>query len=105
MARALDDVFDGMWEIFGDAGFFDTATILPAAGEPFDISVDFREGTADVFEGAAQTSQFSFTYCIADAELRRGTLVSVDGVTYRLKLDPEPDATGLNAVVSLEKKT
>ncbi len=105
MSRDLDGVFDDMWETFDDAGFFEQATVLPVGGEPFDISVDFRKGAIDVFDGAAQTSQFSFTYRVTDAELLRGSLLRIDGVIYRLRLDPEPDATGLNAVATLEKKT
>ncbi|CAM2154444.1 conserved hypothetical protein [Paraburkholderia tropica] len=104
MSRELDEVFDGVWDAFTDAGFFEQATILPATGEPFDITVDFRKGSAELFNGAAQTSQFSITYRIADATLKRASLLSIDSVTYRLKADPEPDETGLNATAELELK-
>lgn len=102
MSRELDEVFDGVWDAFDDAGFFEQATVMPAGGEPFDITVDFRKGSAEVFNGVAQTSQFSITYRLADATLRRQSLLGIDGVTYQLKADPEPDETGLNATAELE---
>jgi hypothetical protein len=104
MSRALDEVFDGVWDAFDDGGFFEQATVMPCAGEPFDISVDFRKGSAELFNGLAQTSQFSITYRIQDATLKRGSLLIIDRVTYQLKADPEPDETGLNAMAELEVK-
>lgn len=104
MSRDLDEVFDGIWGSFDDGGFFEQATVMPTAGEPFDISVDFRKGSAELFNGVARTSQFSIIYRIADATLMRGSLLAIDSVTYRLKADPEPDDTGLNAMAELEVK-
>ena len=101
--KPLDNVFDDMWNIFEDEGMFDTATFQPASGDPYDIVVDFRQGAADVFDGAARTLELSITYRRADASLQRGSMLVIDGTQYRVVADPEPDKTGLNATAELQK--
>ncbi|CAN7265789.1 head-tail joining protein [Caballeronia sp. LjRoot31] len=91
------------WRAFSGAGMLDTATIVPAAGEPFDIQVDFRIDGEIVFDGIAQTVDYSIEYQVCDAQLKRGSQLRIKGVLYRCKRDPRPGDSGFHATVEVEK--
>src|SRR5471032_3241230 len=95
------------WKAFSGAGILDTATIVSAlgeqTGEPFDIQVDFRVDGEIVFDGMAQTVDYSIEYQVLDAQLKRGSQLRIKGVLYRCKRDPRPDDSGFHATVEVEK--
>jgi hypothetical protein len=91
------------WRAFSGAGMLDTATIVPAAAEPFDIEVDFRIDGEIVFDGIAQTVDYSIEYQVCDAQLKRGSQLRIKGVLYRCKRDPRPGDSGFHATVEVEK--
>ena len=91
------------WKAFSGAGMLDTATIAPMAGERFDIQVDFRVDCEIVFDGMAQTVDYSIEYQVGDAQLKRGSQLRIKGVLYRCKRDPRPGDSGFHAVVEVEK--
>jgi hypothetical protein len=91
------------WRAFGGAGMLDTATIMPAVEEPFDIQVDFRVDGEIVFGGAAQTVDFSIEFQLQDAQLKRDSHLIIKGVRYRCQRDPRPDESGFFGTVELEK--
>jgi len=56
-----------------------------------------------VFDGVAQTVDYSIEYQVRDAQLKRGSQLRIKGVLYRCKRDPRPDGSGFHATVEVEK--
>jgi len=97
--------FDGalFWPAFKDAGMLDVATARPTDAPPFDFDVGFKRPDQVVLDGMVHTTDYSIEYQAVDAQLRRGDIVAVDGIDYKVRQAPKANRDGRFIIALLEE--
>lgn len=93
------------WGAFKDAGMLVAATYQPAVGDLVEFDVGFNRPDQVVLDGVAHSTQASIEYQAVDIELRRGAVVKVDGVDYKVSQPPMAKDDGTFMLAYVEKVT
>lgn len=99
---------DKFFESFDKAGFlkpvlWTPSSGLPGAGVLQSAKARFRAPTRDVLQGEASANEYSIEYAsTALVGLRRGESITVDGIAYKVREDPDAqlDGTRLRAALT-----
>jgi len=76
------------WSAFQSAGMLDVATYQPPVGDLVVFSGGFKRPDQVVLDGMVHTTDYSIEYLAADVTLKRGFIITVDEVQYKVRQTP-----------------
>jgi hypothetical protein len=91
------------WPAFQQAGMLDVATYQPSIGPTLDFDVGFKRPDQVVLDGMVHTTDYSIEYLASAVELKRGFIVAVAGVQYKVRQTPMANGDGEFVTALLEK--
>ncbi|XYJ11809.1 head-tail joining protein [Telluria sp. B2] len=94
---------DVFWPAFRSAGMLDVAIHQPPHGVAVSFDVGFNRPDKVVLDGMVHTTDYSIEYQVADVELKRGDVVRILGVDYKVQQTPTAKADGSFYVAILER--
>jgi hypothetical protein len=93
------------WPVFKDAGMLAVVTYQPPVGALVSFDAGFNRPDQVVLDGMVHSTDFSIEYQRADVELKRGFLIVIDGMTYKVRQSPLVKGDGTFAIAILEEVT
>ena len=90
------------WPAFKQAGMLDVAVHQPPNGVAVPFDVGFSRPDNVVLDGMVHTTDYSIEYQATDIELRRGDVLRILGVDYKVRQTPTAKGDGSFYVAILE---
>lgn len=94
---------DVFWPAFKGAGMLDVAVHQPLNGVAVPFDVGFSRPDNVVLDGMVHTTDYSIEYQAADIELRRGDVLRIGGVAYKIRQTPRAKGDGSFSIAMLEE--
>ena len=91
------------WPAFKQAGMLDVASYQPPIGQAIDFDVGFKRPDQVVLDGMVHTTDYSIEYLASAVELKRGFIIAVAGVQYKVRQTPMANGDGEFVTALLEK--
>lgn len=90
------------WPAFKQAGMLDVATYQGPIGPALDFDVGFKRPDQVVLDGMVHTTDYSIEYMASAVELKRGFIITVEGVQYKVRQTPKANGDGEFVTALLE---
>ena len=81
----------------------DVATYQGPIGPALDFDVGFKRPDQVVLDGMVHTTDYSIEYMASAVELKRGFIITVAGVQYKVRQTPMANGNGEFVTALLEK--
>jgi len=91
------------WSAFQGVGMLDEASYQPPVGDLVVFSGGFKRPDQVVLDGMVHTTDYSIEYMASAVELKRGFIITVDGVQYKVRQTPVGNGDGEFVTALLEK--
>lgn len=87
---------------FARAGMLTEVAVTSGTSAGLIIQAGYEQPSQIVLDGMVHSTDYSIEYQTADASLKRGDGVTIDGINFRLKQKPEQTGNGAFSKASLE---
>lgn len=94
---------DVFWPAFKDAGMLEVAVHQPLNGVAVSFDVGFSRPDNIVLDGMVHTTDYSIEYQAADVGLKRGDVLRILGVDYKVRQTPKAKADGSFFIAILDE--
>lgn len=91
------------WSAFQGVGMLDEASYQPPVGDLVVFSGGFKRPDQVVLDGLVHTTDYSIEYMASVVELKRGFIITVDGMQYKVRQAPVGNGDGEFVTALLEK--
>lgn len=91
------------WSSFKAAGMLTEVTLRPTQGGAVTFDAGFKRPDQVVLDGMVHSTDYTIEYQRADVDIKRGTLIEIDGEAYKVRQTPNTKGDGTFSVAILEK--